>query len=125
LKSRPHVVDSDELELRLQLFLTISDAVHYAHQRGVIHRDLKPSNIIVSDRLTSANHKTASLGPPAVKILDFGLARLYRDSGRLDEARTTYRQALELMRREWGDDDPDVRRAERELAELDGAPTAD
>jgi len=76
LASRPKLVDANELSLRLQLFLTISEAVHYAHQRGVIHRDLKPSNIIVGDQDVSESHKTASTGRPAVKILDFGLARI-------------------------------------------------
>ncbi|MEE4272136.1 MAG: serine/threonine-protein kinase [Thermoanaerobaculales bacterium] len=76
LKSRPQVVDANELELRLQLFLTISDAVHYAHQRGVIHRDLKPSNIIVCDGPESGDHSSSSSEKPAVKILDFGLARI-------------------------------------------------
>lgn len=46
----------------LELFAGICEAVHYAHQRGVIHRDLKPSNILVE-----------SDGSP--NILDFGLAR--------------------------------------------------
>lgn len=47
----------------LELVARISDAVHHAHQRGVIHRDLKPGNILV----TSDGHP---------KVLDFGVARL-------------------------------------------------
>jgi serine/threonine protein kinase/Flp pilus assembly protein TadD len=46
----------------LKVFIEVCDAIHYAHQRGVIHRDLKPSNIRV-DRA----------GRP--KVLDFGLAK--------------------------------------------------
>ncbi len=48
---------------RMQLLARICDAVHHAHQKGVIHRDLKPSNILVD-----------GAGQP--KILDFGVARV-------------------------------------------------
>lgn len=46
----------------LDLLARICDAVHHAHQKGVIHRDLKPGNILVDQS-----------GQP--KILDFGVAR--------------------------------------------------
>jgi predicted Ser/Thr protein kinase len=48
---------------RLELMARVAEAVHHAHQRGLIHRDLKPGNILVDDT-----------GQP--KILDFGVARV-------------------------------------------------
>ncbi len=44
-----------------RLMVRICDAVHYAHQHGVVHRDIKPGNIMVD-----------SLNRP--RILDFGLS---------------------------------------------------
>lgn len=58
---------------RLRLFQQICEAIHYAHQRGVIHRDLKPSNILVD-------------GEGRAKILDFGLARITDPDGTITTA---------------------------------------
>ena len=78
LAGRPSLVTEAELRIRLRLFQTISQAVHYAHQRGVIHRDLKPSNILVAEdsEATSGVSSPSLEGLPVVKILDFGLARV-------------------------------------------------
>jgi WD40 repeat protein/serine/threonine protein kinase len=50
---------------RLQVFITVCQAVQHAHQKGIIHRDLKPSNILV----------TLHDGVPVPKIIDFGVAK--------------------------------------------------
>jgi hypothetical protein len=53
---------------RLATIARICDAVHHAHQRGLIHRDLKPGNILVDET-----------GQP--KILDFGVAHVTEAGG--------------------------------------------
>ena len=50
---------------RLQLFIAVCQAIHHAHQKGVIHRDIKPSNILV----------TLHDGKPVPKVIDFGIAK--------------------------------------------------
>ncbi|MCC2638663.1 MAG: hypothetical protein K0Q68_2382 [Moraxellaceae bacterium] len=45
------------------LVMGICRGLHYAHQQGIVHRDIKPANVMV-------------LEGDAVKIADFGIARL-------------------------------------------------
>jgi WD40 repeat protein/tRNA A-37 threonylcarbamoyl transferase component Bud32 len=51
-----------------ELIATVADALHYAHEQGVIHRDVKPSNIILDADSTP-------------RLMDFGLAK--RDAGEI------------------------------------------
>jgi WD40 repeat protein/serine/threonine protein kinase len=50
---------------RLGLFVPVCEAVQHAHTKGIIHRDLKPTNVLVA----------AYDGKPAVKVIDFGVAK--------------------------------------------------
>jgi eukaryotic-like serine/threonine-protein kinase len=50
---------------RLELFVTVCQAIQHAHQKGIIHRDIKPSNVLV----------TLHDGEPVAKVIDFGIAK--------------------------------------------------
>ena len=50
-------------DLTYSLLSQVCDALHFAHQRGIVHGDIKPSNLLVTQEGT-------------VKLADFGLAQL-------------------------------------------------
>ena len=53
----------------------LADALHFAHDRGVIHRDIKPSNVLLVQKATPAA-ADAGLGNYVPRLTDFGLAKL-------------------------------------------------
>ena len=56
----------------LRITREVADALHYAHQQGVIHRDIKPENILLSGSPT--RDRGLSGGFHAL-VADFGIAR--------------------------------------------------
>src|SRR5262249_54617221 len=65
-----------------RLVETLADAMHTAHQAGVVHRDLKPANVLLASggsKPPDIGASSGSLHPPLsalrAKITDFGLAK--------------------------------------------------
>ncbi len=56
----------------LHILDQVAEALEVAHEEGIFHRDLKPDNLyLVHERS----------GPPSVRILDFGIAKLTEGDG--------------------------------------------
>lgn len=92
-------------EKALDLMTAICAGVGAAHHQGIIHRDLKPLNIMICTGKKNMSE--------AVKILDFGLAKIKSGEllGSFIQAQTTglmgspYYMAPE----QWADEEPDAR----------------
>jgi serine/threonine protein kinase len=51
-----------------------SEAVHYAHEKGIVHRDIKPENLKISEK------------DGVVKVLDWGLLKITGESSSAEES---------------------------------------
>jgi serine/threonine protein kinase len=76
------------IALACEFVRQVAAGLQHAHEQALVHRDIKPANLIV----TRAELSGAGLETPVVKILDMGVARLYRMNGSLVDSLTTLTQ---------------------------------
>jgi serine/threonine-protein kinase len=66
----------------------IMSVLETAHSMGVVHRDLKPENIMIGK---------AENGPPVVKLLDLGIAKLREIAGAENSSNTALTMAGQVL----------------------------
>jgi len=69
------------LETVIDILIQCADALAHAHGKGVFHRDIKPSNIVLLQE--------ESIGPGAIRILDFGIAKISSSGAQTQELTKT------------------------------------
>jgi serine/threonine-protein kinase len=64
----------------MSIFIQMCSAMIVAHDKGVLHRDIKPDNVVIS---------TDATGCDTVKLLDFGMSKIYQSDLPVDSLTTT------------------------------------
>ena len=92
-------------EKALEVISAICSGVGAAHHQGIVHRDLKPLNVMICSDKPNISQ--------AVKILDFGLAKIKSGEllGSFIQAQTTglMGSPFYMAPEQWADDEPDAR----------------
>jgi eukaryotic-like serine/threonine-protein kinase len=90
-------------EKAIELMTAIANGIGVAHKQGIVHRDLKPLNIMLL--------KDAVKMSDAVKVLDFGLAKIKSGEllGSFIQAQTTglMGSPFYMAPEQWADEEPD------------------
>jgi len=71
-----------------EILTPIMSVLDTAHSMGVVHRDLKPENIMIGK---------AENGPPVVKLLDLGIAKLREIAGTENSGNTALTMAGQVL----------------------------
>ncbi len=91
-------------EKALELMAAIAAGISVAHKQGIVHRDLKPLNVMIV--------KDTPKMSEAVKILDFGLAKIKSGEllGSFIQAQTTglMGSPFYMAPEQWADEEPDA-----------------
>jgi tRNA A-37 threonylcarbamoyl transferase component Bud32 len=66
---------SFSIDEAVRIMCELCEALHFAHEAGVIHRDIKPANVMIDSE-------------GRVKLADFGVARISADADRTQAERT-------------------------------------
>ncbi len=69
----------------IDIFSQIARGLSYAHSKGIIHRDVKPSNVVL---------EPDERGYLQVRLVDFGIAKLLKDTGGKDQRLTAAGQVF-------------------------------